>query len=73
MTSGYIPEKEEPGFDAIRDALRDALADNPRLAEIPEEEIARQLVLEGRLQDEPSPPLVTEALQAIEIEEEEVT
>ena len=69
MTSGYIPPKEEPGPDKILVALREALDDNPRLAEMPEEEVARQLVLEGRLEDEPSPPLVAEALQTIEAEE----
>ena len=66
MTSGYIPPKEEPGPDEIMAALRTALDDNPRLAEMPEEEVARQLVLEGLLDKEPSPPLVAEALHAIE-------
>jgi hypothetical protein len=69
MTSGYIPPKEEPGPDEILDALKAALDQNPRLAEMPEDELARQLVLEGRLEAEPSPPLVAEALRAIEAEE----
>ena len=69
MTSGYIPAKGEPGPDEILEALRGALEENPRLAEMPEEEVARQLVLDGRLDEEPSPPLVAEALLAIEAEE----
>ena len=68
MTSGYIPPKGEPGPDEILAALRNALEDNPRLAEMPEEEVARQLVLEGRLEEEPSAPLVAEVLHTIEAE-----
>lgn len=69
MTSGYIPPKEELDPYKIPVALREALDDNLRLAKTPEEEVARQLVLEGRLEGEPSPPLVAEALQTIEAEE----
>jgi hypothetical protein len=69
MTSGYIPPKEDPDLDDILTALREALNENPRLAEMPEEEVSRQLVLGGHLEREPSPPLVAEALEAIEAEE----
>ena len=69
MASGYIPPKGESGPDEILAALSKALDVNPRLAEMPEEEVARQLVLEGHLQSEPSPPLVADALQTIEAEE----
>ena len=69
MNSGYIPPKGEPDPDEILGALRKAVADNPRLAEMPAEEVARQLVLEGRLQGEPSPTLVAEMLDALEAEE----
>jgi hypothetical protein len=69
VSSGYIPAKGEPDPDEILGALRDAVADNPRLAEMPAEEVARQLVLEGRLQLEPSPTLVAEMLDALEAEE----
>ena len=37
MTSGYIPPKDELDLGEIFTALRDALTDNPRLAEMPEE------------------------------------
>jgi hypothetical protein len=70
MSSGYIPSKDEPGPDEIVEALREAVFENPRLAEMPAEEIARQLVLEGHLQQEPSPVLLAEMLDALEAEEE---
>lgn len=69
MSSGYIPPKGQPGPDEILQALREALFDNPRLREAPAEEVARQLVLEGYLQEEPSPTLVAEMLGALEAEE----
>jgi hypothetical protein len=70
ISSGYIPAKDEPSPDEILEALREAVSDNPRLAEMPAEEVARQLILEGRLQEEPSPVLVADMLQALEAEEE---
>ena len=70
MSSGYIPAKDEPGPDEIIEALREGIFENPRLREMPAEEVARQLVLEGRLQKEPSPVLVAEMLDALEAEEE---
>jgi hypothetical protein len=69
MTSGHIPAKGEPGPDEILGALREAVVDNPRLEEMPAEEVARQLVLEGGLQQEPSSALVAEMLDALEAEE----
>ena len=69
MTSGYIPAKGEPGPDEILEALREAIFDNPRLTEMPTEEVARQLVLGGHLQQEPSPALVADMLDALEAEE----
>ena len=70
MSSGYIPAKNEPGPDEIVEALREAVFENPRLREVPAEEAARQLVLDGRLQQEPSPVLVAEMLEALEAEEQ---
>jgi len=69
MTSGHIPAKDDPGPDEILGALREAFVDNPRLEEMPAEEVARQLVLEDRLQQEPSPALVAEMLDALEAED----
>jgi hypothetical protein len=66
VSSGYIPAKGEPGPDEILEALREAIFDNPRLTQMPSEEVARQLVLGGHLQEEPSPALVADALEAEE-------
>ncbi len=40
VTSGYIPAKDEPGPDEVLTALREAVSDNPRLTEMPAEEVA---------------------------------
>jgi hypothetical protein len=69
VSSGYIPAKNEPDPDEILEALREAIFDNPRLIEMPSEEVARQLVLGGYLQEEPSPALVTDMLDVLEAEE----
>jgi len=69
VSSGYIPAKDEPEPEEILHALREAIFDNPRLAEMPSEEVARQLVLGGHLQEEPSPALVADMLDALEAEE----
>ena len=70
MSSGYIPAKDEPRPEEILDALRKAIFDNPRLTEMPAEEVARQLILGGYLQKEPSPALVADMLDALEADEE---
>ena len=69
MSSGYIPPKDEPSSDEILEVLREAIFDNPRLAEMPAEDIARQLVLDGWLQEEPAPALVADMLDALKAEE----
>jgi hypothetical protein len=68
VSSGYIPAKGEPSPDEILQALREAVSENPRLTEMPSEEVARQLVLGGHLQEEPSPVLVADMLDALEAE-----
>lgn len=50
MSSGYIPPRGEPNPDEILAALRETLNDNPRLAEMLEEEVACQLTLDSRLE-----------------------
>ena len=62
MSSGYIPAKDEPGPDETIEAFREAVFENPRLREMPSEEVARQLILGGHLQEEPSPELVADML-----------
>ena len=49
--------------------MREAIFNNPRLIEMPSEEVARQLILGGYLQKEPSPTLVADMLDALEAEE----
>jgi polyhydroxyalkanoate synthesis regulator phasin len=49
--------------------LREAIFDDPQLTEMSADEVARQLVLGGHLQEEPSPALVADILQALEAEE----
>ncbi len=70
VSSGYIPAKDELGSDQIIEALREGIFENHRLREVPSEEVARQLVMEGCLQQEPSPVLVAEMLGALESEKE---
>ncbi len=74
MTSGYMPgsmpEKGQPGFEQILRALREALNENPQLREMPTEEVARQLALGGHLEGEPALPLVAEAIEGLEAEEQ---
>jgi hypothetical protein len=70
VSSVYIPAKDEPSPDEIVEALQEAIFENPRLREMPAEEVARQGILDCRLQQEPSPVLVAEMLDALEAEEE---
>jgi hypothetical protein len=74
MTSGYMPgsmpEKDQPGFDQILRALREGLNENPQLKERSADEVARELVQGGHLEGEPPPPLVAEALEGLEAEEQ---
>ncbi len=69
MSSGYISAKDEPNADEILETLREAIFENPGLTEMPAVEIARQLVLGGYLQEEPSPVLVAHTLDALEAED----
>ena len=69
MSSGYISAKDESRPEEILNALREAIFDNPRLTEMPAEEAARQLILASHLQEEPSPALVADILDALEAEE----
>ena len=69
MSSGYIPAKGEPGYEEIVNAIREVGSDNPRLTEIPAEEVARQLVLDGHPQEEPSSTLVADMLDVLEAKE----
>ena len=51
-------------------ATTEGLNENPRLKEMSAEEVARRLVEDGHLEGEPPPPLVAEALEGLEAEEQ---
>ena len=70
--SENVPPPGRPGRAAeVLEALREASRHNPHLTEPPPEEVTRQLVLEGRVEGEPSPELVAEMVLQLEVEEEE--
>ena len=67
MTSGNIqigPEGPDP--DAVLEALKKALEDDPTLRDRPEEEISTRLQRDGYLEREPDPVLVAEMLATID-------
>jgi hypothetical protein len=61
-------DKKTP-LGEVSDALYNALGHNPRLRKMLAEEVARQLVLGGYLDEQPSPQLVKDALRNIDDEE----
>ena len=67
MSSGGILPNDYPSPEEVLEALREAIINNPRLDDMPVEEIARQLVLEGHLEQEPPLTLVENALDSDEL------
>jgi len=67
VSSGGIPPNDDPSPEEVLEALREAIINNPRLEDMPVEEIARQLVLEGHLEQEPPLTLVENALDSDEL------
>jgi hypothetical protein len=66
VTSGNIRMGPDP--DRIMDALERALRDDPKMRERPAEEVTRELVRSGYLDEEPDPVLVAEMLGSIDPE-----
>jgi hypothetical protein len=66
VSSGRFPPNDDPSAEEILEALREAITNNPRLDDMPVEEIARQLVLKGHLEQEPPLELVEDALDSDE-------
>ena len=64
MTSGGMPMR--PGLDAIYEALRRAIRDDPQLLERKAEEVSKELMRGGYLHDEPAVALVAEVLSDVE-------
>jgi hypothetical protein len=68
MTSGNIQLGPDP--DRILKAIKRLLRDDPSARQRPAEEVSRELVEGGYLQEEPDPVLVAEMLEGLEAEEE---
>jgi hypothetical protein len=67
VSSAGISPNDDPSPEELLQAIQEALTNNPRLADMPVEEIARQLVLEGHLEQEPPMALVEDALDSAEL------
>jgi hypothetical protein len=65
-----VSGKAEPGFQEVLEALKRALEDNRQLRDLPADEVARQLVLGGYLQEEPTLSQAAGALVSLEAEEQ---
>jgi hypothetical protein len=68
MTSGNIQLGPDP--DRILDALKELLRDDSEARQRPTEEVSKELVRGGYLQEEPDPVLVAEMLEGLEGEEQ---
>ena len=68
MTSGNI--QLGPGPDRILEALKGLLRDDPAARQRPAEEVSKELVRGGYLQEEPDPVLVAEMIEGLEAEEQ---
>jgi len=68
MTSGNIQLGPDP--DRILEALKALLREDPGAQKRPTEEVSRELVRGGYLQEEPDPVLVAEMLEGLEGEEQ---
>ena len=62
--------KAELGFQEVLEALKRALENNRQLQNLPADEVARQLVLGGYLQEEPTLSQAADALASLEAEEQ---
>ncbi len=70
MIPDHTLPQDESNFDDVLKALEQALEDNPHLRDLPAEEVVRQLIRGGYLQDKPPLLLVEEALGVIKAEEQ---
>jgi hypothetical protein len=68
MTSGNI--QLGPGPDRILEALKGLLGEDPGARRRPAEEVSKELVRGGYLEEEPDPVLVAEMLEGLEAEEQ---
>ena len=68
MTSGNIQMGPDP--DRILEALKGLLREDPGARQRPTEEVSKELVRGGYLQEEPDPVLVAEMLDGLEAEQD---
>jgi hypothetical protein len=65
-----MSSREEPGFQEVLEGIKSALEDDRHLTDLPAEEVARQLVLGGYVEGEPTVSRVADALASLEAEEQ---
>jgi hypothetical protein len=65
-----MSSREEPGFQEVLEAIKRALEDDLHLSDYPADEVARQLVLGGYVEGEPTVSRVADALASLEAEEQ---
>jgi len=68
MTSGNIQLGPDP--DRILEALKGLLGEDPGARRRPAEEVSKELVRDGYLEEEPDPVLVAEMLEGLEADED---
>jgi hypothetical protein len=65
-----VSGREEPGFQEVLEALKRALEDGRHIADLPAEEVARQLVLGGYVEGEPTVSRMADAMASLKAEEQ---
>ena len=65
-----MTSRAEPGFQEVLEAIKRALEHDRHLVNFPAEEVARQLVLGGYVEGEPTVSQVADALATLEAEEQ---
>ena len=65
-----MSSRDEPGFQEVLEAIKRALEADRHIADSPADEVARQLVLGGYLQEEPAVSRTADALASLRAEEQ---
>ena len=65
-----MSSRGEPGFQEVLEAIKRALEDDRHIVNFPADEVARQLVLGGYVEGEPTVSRVADALASLEAEEQ---
>ena len=67
---GSVSGREQPSFQEVIEALKRALENDRHLTDLPAAEVARQLVLGGYVEGEPTVSRMADALSSLEAEEQ---